>query len=423
MSWLAPGFLAWGAVGVLLLGALHLLARRTPPAEDLPTARFVPARALRITSRGIAPSDALLFLLRALAIVAIASAYAGPLVRRQRGVVRRVVVVDHSRAVGSESDVRDSARAVFRNGDALVAFDSAARPISAPALDSLGRSEARGSLSAALVAATRVATSLSSSADSLELVIVSPLAKETTDDATLLTRDAWPGRARLVRVASLKPDTLEGVLEVESGDDPLLAALSLRGGRARGAAVRVRRAAPTVADTVWARGVGHVLVHWPDATAHAAPSWTRRAREDTIGGVVAGETVVVAPFLRAWSLEGRAVARWADGEPAAVEHATGNGCVRDVSIAFDDASDIPLRPEFVRLTTELLAPCGGARDLDVAPDSMISRLSGRGPLASAEAFRGRSVRRPPWIVWLLAAVVVLLLLEWALRRDRRVVAA
>src|SRR4051812_970690 len=145
MSWLAPGFLAWGAAAVLLLGALHLLARRRPPAEDLPTARFVPTRALRITSRGIAPSDALLFVVRALALVAIASAFAGPLVRREHGVVRRVIVVDRSRAVASERDVRDSARTLIRDGDVLVAFDSAAQVITLRDLDTLRATDARGS--------------------------------------------------------------------------------------------------------------------------------------------------------------------------------------------------------------------------------------------------------------------------------------
>jgi hypothetical protein len=424
MTWLAPGFLAWGGAALVILGALHFLARRTPPAEDLPTARFVPARALRITSRGIAPSDALLFLVRALALIAIASAFAGPLVRRARGVVRRVVVVDQSRAIANDLEVRDSARTLVRDGDALVAFDRIARRTTVRALDSLSRRDTRGSLSAALVAATRAAATLSSRADSVELVLVSPLARETIDDATLLARSAWPGRIRVVRVASRAPDTLAHAIDVESADDPLLASVRLRAGRTMGAAVRLRRADPNGADSTWASGAGHVLVHWPAATAHVlSPAWNRRARSDTIGAVVAGETVVVAPFLRAWSFTGGEVARWADGEPAAVEHATGDGCVRDIGIAFDATSDIPLRPEFARLMSELLAPCGGTRDARPSADSIVARIAGGGPLASAESFRAPTDVQTPWTPWLLAAAALLLLMDSVLRRDRRAVAA
>jgi len=421
MTWIAPGYLIWGSVAVLAIAALHLFARRRPPSQELPTARFVPDRALRITSRGIAPSDVLLFLARALAVVAIATAFASPLVRRARARVGRVVVVDRSRAVANIAELRDSVRSVLREGDALVTFDSAAHAAAAADADSIGVSDARGSLTAAMTGASRVAGTRADRADSLELVIVSPLLAEEIDEATPVARHAWSGRARLVRVRARGSDTASYSLDVEPGDDALLASLRLRGVRAAGASVRVRRARPSVADSVWARERGRVLVHWPRSDDRAT-AWLRRDRVDTVGGVAAGGAVVVAPLLRAWNLAGagRVTARWVDGEPAAVEHDAGNGCIRDVGIDVDAASDAPLRPEFRRLTTALLAPCGGASAFDARPatDTLVSSLVGAGRLASADAFTAPG-RHSPWTAWLLAAALALLALEWALRREPR----
>lgn len=423
MTWLAPGYLFWGGVAVVAVAALHLLARRRPPAEDLPTARFVPSRALHVTSRGIAPSDALLFVIRALALIAIAAAFAAPLVRRARSRVQRVIVVDESRAVASAAELRDSVRAVLREGDVVVSFDSAARTVTPPRVDSIARTDSRGSLSAAFVAAARAAGALATTADSLELVVVSPLVAEEADAATSLTRDAWPGRARLVSVRARAADTAIRSLDVEAADDALLASMRLGGAREVSAALRVRRAQPSGADSAWAGERNHVLVHWP-RSGDATIAWRRRARLDTVAGAASGDAVVVAPLLRAWALDekaGRVVARWVDGEPAAVEHARGGGCIRDVAIDVDPASDAPLRPEFRRLTTALLAPCFGAGVLDARPaaDSMLARLAGVGRLASTDDFRSASGERSPWTSWLFGAALALLALEWAARRERR----
>jgi len=416
MSWLAPVFLVWGTAAVAVLAALHLLARRRPPPEELPTAQFVSARALRLTSRGLAPSDALLFVIRALALVAIASAFAAPLVTRSKARVRRVVLVDVSRAVARLSEVRDSVRAILQEGDALVSFDSAARRVTS--VDSLSTRDALGSLSSGLIAASRAAATLADRADSLELVVVTPLLDEELDEAIPVARASWAGRARLVRVASSSRDTTAHSIDIEAGDDPLLAALRLRGPASVGATLRVRRSAPNAADSAWARSTGHVLVHWP-RIADVTARWPGRDRVDTVGGVVAGRTVVVAPFVREWTLDGRVVARWIDGEAAAVEHTVGAGCIRDVGIGVNPASDIPLRPEFARLTTVLLAPCGGIREARPASDSVVAGIVGGGPLATSESFRSTSRRRSPWTPWLLAAAFLLLALEWGLRRERR----
>ena len=62
-------------------------------------------------------------------------------------------------------------------------------------------------------------------------------------------------------------------------------------------------------------------------------------------GVVAGDQAVVAPFAgRSIVPPGRAVARWADGVPAATERRLGAGCERDVGIPIPSEGDIALRP-------------------------------------------------------------------------------
>ena len=90
----------------------------------------------------------------------------------------------------------------FVEGDALFAFDSAAhdlrgdpRVLSFRSGTSIGV-PSRGSLSAALAAAMRAASSLRGDADSVELVLISPFAAEEFDAATSAIRAAWPGRIR-----------------------------------------------------------------------------------------------------------------------------------------------------------------------------------------------------------------------------------
>jgi hypothetical protein len=102
------------------------------------------------------------------------------------------VVADLSRAVAAVGAVRDSVRAIVGPGDIVVAFDSSARLIPTTGSDwteALSTVDAKGRLSAALVVAFRAAASLRSSADSIELVIVSPLQGEW--DAATALRALW----------------------------------------------------------------------------------------------------------------------------------------------------------------------------------------------------------------------------------------
>jgi hypothetical protein len=120
-----------------------------------------------------------------------------------------------------------------------------------------------------------------------------------------------------------------------------------------------------------------------------------------------------------WSLQGSAVARWADGESAAVEHAAGDGCIRDVGVLVDDASDVTLRAPFRRFASQLVGPCGGTRSARPLSEAGVAALIGNGGLASARALTDGKTASSRWTPWLLAFAALLLIAELAARRTTR----
>jgi hypothetical protein len=418
VSFAAPLWLAAGAAAALAVVALHFLAKQRPRRVVLPTARFVPDSPARAPSRSRRPVDLLLLALRAGAALAVALALARPALRPSRHPVSRVVALDVSRAVSDFPAARDSALARLEAGDILVLFDSAARQIEAGAADTLRALTAhprrpRGSLSAALVASRRAGARLATRADTVELVLVSPLVEEEWDAATGAIRSLWPGGVRLVRVAAAPPERPTVVVEAPA-DDPLGAALARQRG-AGGQPTRVLRRAPNAGDSAWARSGGGALVVWPSAP-HAM--WPRAAT-DTVGAVAAEGVVVVAAFRRAARLGsgGVPVARWVDGEPAAVERILGAGCQRDVAIPVTDEGDLAIRERTQQLAAVLAAPCGGARRVSPLADSLAQSFETgeTGTPAARLAVPGGAP--PPPSSWLLVAAVALLMLEgWLLSR-------
>jgi hypothetical protein len=442
VTFLAPWALwAAGAVSAAVI-ALHILASRNPRVTPLPTARFIPDVPLRATARAMRLTDVALMILRVAAVMLVGVAFARPELSRGRRAVGRVVMVDASRALGSRAEAADSAARLLARGDVLIAFDSSAHVIHNGSTESLRAALAdsntrapRGSLSTALAAAMRAASTLRADADSVEIVLVSPLAAEEWDAATTAIRAVWRGRVRLVRVGAARPG-IAARIEVTNAslDDPVRAAASLRGGAAlTGAAstpgaanaqmsfARIDRGSPLASDTAWARDRAHTLVRWP---AHVDSSgWHMRARVDTVGGVLARQgaaaAVVVSPFARTVDpAPGRVIARWVDGTAAATERALGAGCVRDVAIPIARTGDLALRESTRRLVAALASPCGGDETYTAASDSALVQLRGTGPLVATRALERRTAPRGHLATWLLAAALVLLLLEPLLRRQR-----
>ena len=425
MTFLAPIFLYIGLGVAASAIALHFIVTRQPTSSPLPTVRFIPVSAVRVTTVAPIPEDLLLLLARVLAAILIGAAFARPVLTPTKRPVARIVMADVSRGVGDIAMVRDSARALLGEGDALIAFDSSAHVVRKNVADSaarLARSERQGRFSPALIAALRTAAELRAAADSIELVLISPLRSTEMDGATHAIRALWNGRMRIVRVPA-SSDSLQagaGLAVRATADDGVALAASVSGLSASDSAVRIMRGAATSVDSVWASTGRHTLVRWP-ATG-APPGWVARARPDTIGAVIAGEAALVFPLERRWQpgpavKASRVVARWVDGAPAAVERSIGDGCIRDVAIPVPTRGDLVLRPEFARLVRALGAPCDAAIVGFALPADEVAVLAGAGPLVSTASIRPPDVVATPLVPWLVVAALLLLLLEIWIRRG------
>ncbi len=430
---LAPAFF-YVALGVAAATVgLHFIVTRQPPSSPLPTVRFVPRGTVRVVTVE-RPRDVLLLLLRVALILLIGLAFSQPVLVPDRRPVARIVLADVSRAVGSIEEVRDSVLSLLGERDVLVVFGEGARVVRAGAADTaavLVRSgQEEGRLSPALVAALRAAGDLRQEADSIEIAIVSAFRASQVDGATEAVRALWPGRIRLVPVAA-REDTVAVAWGADvrgpDGDagaqDGVALAARLAGLAAGASAVRVARGAVTAEDSAWATAGRRTLVRWP--VEDAPPGWRARARPDTAGAVVAGGAVVVHPLERRWELDpaapaARVVARWVDGEPAAVERTVGEGCIRDVALPVAERGDLVLRPTFGRLVRALVAPCGAAAGIGPGlGEDELGTLAGEGPLAEREAIARAELIRMPLVPWLFALALLLALLELWVRRGAR----
>jgi hypothetical protein len=147
-----------------------------------------------------------------------------------------------------------------------------------------------------------------------------------------------------------------------------------------------------------------------------------RRHIDTVGAVVADGNVVVAPFERRWRFtadslaRARVVARWVDGEPAAIEWDSSTSCVRSVAVPADGSGDILLRPGFIRFTAALSVPC---RHAAAAPDTGLARtMTGSGGLANSAQFLPASDTESLLAPWLIVLAILLAIVEMALRPAR-----
>jgi hypothetical protein len=429
VTFLAPGYLVAAAAVAATIVLLHFLSTRQPRTVPLPTARFAPDRVVRAQTRAIRLQDVALMTLRAALVLAVGGALGRPVLQSSRRSHARILLVDRSRAVARGSEAADSLRALSAPGDAVVVFDEGARLLRNRVADSAtvaAPTFKRGNLSAALIAALRAASSMRDEVDSVELAIISPLAREEFDAATDSIRALWPGRIRLVPVAAHAGPAAPAFRSLASPPgDPLRYALA---GASEGTATaRVVRGALGAADSAWARATGHVLVAWPASAAQPPGAlWTRRSVPDTVGAVTAGDDVVVAPFSRVWTsaaaeptLRTRVAARWVDGDIAATEELLGEGCLRTVAIDVPSRGDLVLEPRFTRFAAAMTEPCGGSIDTRRAGAARTTELAD----SAARPFVRRADIMPapvptPLARWLLLAAAALAFVEMIVRRSR-----
>ena len=439
MTFLSPVFL-WAAIAAAAgIVALHFLITKQPRASILPTARFVPDTPATATVRDARPSDLLLMLLRVIVVVATGAALAKPIMKPSREPLRRVFLLDASRAVANPKEAADSVTALYGDGDLIVAFDSAARVIGPAFRDSISAvavSDARGNLSAGLIATLRAASDLRDKADSIELVIVSPFLAEEHDAATDSIRKLWPGRARIIRIAA-KADSSSTVaatgpeLTIETdASDPLGVSVSLASKTRTPMSARIVRSATlTAEDSAWMIGGDRALILWP--VAERPRFAIARAPADVSGGVATREARVVSAFQRRWSFSAdsvsgnRVVARWADGQAAVVEKKMGPGCVRSVAIPIPVAGDLVIRPEFVRFVEAIAGPCGDKLSPTPVAAPIVASLAGAGRLATGKSFTAREdVASPlaPWLFGIALAAAIGELFARRMSRSRRAAA-
>lgn len=416
MTFLSPWALLIGAVAAAGSVVLHLVALQRPASYLLPTARFIPDRRTLVRRMATRPRDLLLLALRVLLLLSAAAAFARPVLATSRAPLARVVLFDRSGAVQRMEEALAQLRPWLADGvpTRLVLFDSVAvvardaaaelevlsrTPLPTAARDS-SRASSVGSLSAALVAAGRLGPVLAADADSVQLVIVSPLATNEFDAATDSIRAHWRGGIVIARLTSdsvanvggSAAGTLERAL---SPDDPLAPALSVVRVAPSPTSVRLRRSALDARDTAFARS-GGTVVRW-DSAGGALASATALAIADD---------VVVATLGRGrLPAEGATIARWSDGSAAASEVRIGAGCIRHVAVSVPLAGDLALRAAFRRVAQGLMAPCSGNGVSGPADGAAVARVRGPEGLASAQRLADPARRSHPLVPWLLGVAL------------------
>ncbi|HEX5970863.1 MAG TPA: BatA domain-containing protein [Gemmatimonadaceae bacterium] len=425
MSFLAPWALLAGAVAAAGLVVLHLVARQRPAAYPLPTARFVPDRRTLVSRASRRPHDLLLLALRVILVLSAAAAFARPVLTPHRAPRARVLLLDRSAATADLDGALRRAREIVGDGvpTQVLVFDTTVIRVNGGegALDSAvrapaGASKVAGSLSAALAAARRVGAEVGAGADSVELVLLSPVTSDELDVATDGIRATWPGGIRLVRLPARADSAALPALERAVSDAAVLGpALDGRTVKASPTSVRLVHGPLTPADSDFARG-GGVVVRWDSIGARAlVPS-----------AVAMGDDVFVAALGRDTLKErGTALARWADGAPAAVESVLGGGCVRRVGIGVPVAGDLPLSPTFQRIVNGLSDACTGSRARTGMPvdSARVSALVAGGGAASGSVLASGTERPAPVAPWLLALALACALAELLLRRRSEAEAA
>lgn len=429
-----PAYFVAALGAAALVTALHFLSWRRPTPLMLPTARFVRAAPLRAVSREIRFNDVAILLTRVLAIVLLGLALARPRLTPAKRGEATVVLSDRSRAVARIAEVHDSLTTILQPGGTarIVWFDSApAMPLDGATRDSATlRSEARASLSAALVAALREGETLARTHARVRLTIVSPLVREEFDAATTSVRREWSDSIRLVRVTA-RTDSSNAMsgLSIErdfpSVDDPVGAAMRLAvagegsvtasSGDGPAAARRLTaiREPFGAADSAKALA-GSVVLVWP-------PIESRSDSTVRVTSVSTSRHTAIGAFIRTKPHEGGTPIAWdAEGSVVAREQSLGAGCVRWMDFAPPMRGDLALRTTFTIVARDLSAPCGDV-DWDAPSPSVIARLTN--PLRPVHddqrASRNGSTHEEGSAPrWLLLGVLGMLVLEWWLRRMR-----
>ena len=464
-----PGFLLAGALAALVPLALHLIRRRPPGRAPLPTARFLaedPRNAVRVSR----PTDVPLLVLRMLLLLLLGAALARPAwVPAPRG-TSTVVLLDRGASMagpGWAAGVGAARRALLAEDGAargeLVLFDTAATHVprarvTAELFDSLlaaGPSSGDTDYAAALRALPAAARGLRG-ADSVRAGLVSSLrAGGWTPGLAPLRRAAWPGALDLTVV----PAAASAREDAGDADRPARRARVIAGEGGAYLSAAMGAVGYDVGTGTSADADADVYVVAAPVDDAAASALVRRARQGATlvvaAGAAAGPLRDVLPWRGAvdpsgddtggalWfgpelaltGAAGRArgtasdsahvLAAWEDGRAAAAAHGLGDGCVVFVATPLE-GGELPLQAAFPAALARLArgcAPPGGAESAastDAPLDAGgIALLRGRGPAAVPAGAVGAAEAGIPLGRWLLAAALLVALIETFLAYRRR----
>lgn len=315
----------------------------------------------------------------------------------------------------------------------------------------------REELGAAWPAVWRTASALLASVPSLDSVavhVLAPAQGSTSYDGWTAWRATWPGRVTVATRSNTRDESAAALTQplaqpltqpmVQAGtpatnveaarivvqggppDDVVRAAFALHmplsAIEAGVRSVFVQRSANSTNTIVTDRD-GVIRVDWP--TGGVPPRWI--ATRDTAGALVTNGVALIAPWIRTARAPAgqpgtvRVIARWGDGEPAAIERRVGttSRCTREVGVGVPNGSDILLSASARSLMVALAASCG--QPLSMIPSHILADSGGPRSLAAANALRAayplRDSVSPRWLPALLLGVAILLLaLEMMFRR-------
>jgi len=469
ISALFPGFLAAGAAFAIAPILLHLLARRPPDRQPLPTARFLREDArtfLRLQRR---PTDLVLLAVRVLFAVSLGAAFAGMTWTSARDGDGHVVLLD---AGADQQADWDAARAIAAEELAAASSSDAGQSIVlAYGLDEGYRLVAAADLSA-LSRGTRSATA----EDGLRVLRTAALTETRWQRATatwvtrpswhawspgvgLLRPALWPGHvaislvpdapASAERVSEAPPgaatsdapggvpsnadrvSALVALVPEGSSEGPLWRALTALGVTVLSAAVQGRPdwifaespSSEVLASLLdEARGGATVVVSGRLSTDAAILWIPGAAPASDRGGVVLETGVTLYPAMAEGGTSApgaRTVAVFEDATPAAAVLTLGEGCVVYFAASIDDPA-LTGSPEYPSLVEALGRACADAVGLDAPLDRGALHALERGDLArhvGLAAMAGAEGR--PMGRWLAFLALMLLAADIGLTQVRR----
>ncbi|HEX2081712.1 MAG TPA: hypothetical protein VHG08_28670, partial [Longimicrobium sp.] len=293
-------------------------------------------------------------------------------------------------------------------------------------------------------------------ADSVRVRMISALAEEGwTPGLAPLRRAAWPGTLDLARVPIARaaadpapaaaPELASATLAARGGGyvATALAAVGMEGPRvspqgalpadaevyvlldAPSSAVagqlleRVRAGATVIVTPAGASDALRSALPWTGGFALARGGGAMWFDAETELAGAAGRVEVGGPAAGA-----RTVAAWEDGRPAVTAHRVGSGCVVFVGTALE-GGELPFQAQYPAALARLARGCeAGARAAEHRPldPGALAILRGRGPSAVAANALGAAGAGIALGRWILAAAVLVALIETFLAYRRRTAA-